>query len=113
MNRKGQTLVEFILILPLFIIILFIIVDFGMIASKKNELDNESVDIAMMVKNGKGIEEIRNLYPNLNIEINSDREYRKILISYDMDVITPGLNLILGDPYKIEIERVIANDEAE
>ena len=40
MNRKGQALVEFVLILPIFIMILFSIVDFGMIFNKKNELEN-------------------------------------------------------------------------
>ena len=35
MNRKGQALVEFVLILPIFIMILFSIVDFGMIFNKK------------------------------------------------------------------------------
>ena len=40
MNRKGQALVEFVLILPIFILMLFAIVDFGMILSKKNELEN-------------------------------------------------------------------------
>ena len=52
MNRKGQALVEFVLILPIFILILFAVVDFGMILSKKSELENISVDIVSMIKNG-------------------------------------------------------------
>ena len=51
MNRKGQALVEFVLILPVFILILFAIVDFGTILSKKNELENDSMDIVSLVKN--------------------------------------------------------------
>ena len=45
MNRKGQALIEFVLILPIFILILFATVDFGLILSKKNELENTSVDV--------------------------------------------------------------------
>ena len=51
MNRKGQALVEFVLILPIFIMILFVVVDFGMILNKKNELENVSVDVVNMLKN--------------------------------------------------------------
>ena len=91
MNRKGQALVEFVLILPVFILILFAIVDFGTILSKKNELENDSMDIVSLVKNGTTIEDIN------------------ITITENVKVITPGLNLILGNPYKITVERVIPN----
>ena len=51
MNRKGQALVEFVLILPIFIMILFSIVDFGIIFNKKNELENISIDIINLLNN--------------------------------------------------------------
>ena len=35
MNNKGQALVEFVLILPVFIFILFAVYDIGMIFNKK------------------------------------------------------------------------------
>ena len=59
MNRKGQALVEFVLILPIFILILFAVIDFGMILNKKNELENNSVDIVDMLKSGISVEEIQ------------------------------------------------------
>ena len=31
MNNKGQALIEFVLILPVFLFILFAVIDFGMI----------------------------------------------------------------------------------
>ena len=96
MNRKGQALVEFVLILPVFILILFAIVDFGTILSKKNELENDSMDIVSLVKNGTTIEDI-------------NKKYTDITITENVKVITPGLNLILGNPYKITVERVIPN----
>ena len=91
MNRKGQALVEFILVFPLLLLVLFAIIDFGLIINKKNELENKSVDIVTLLKNGKSIEEI------------------KIIISEDVNVMTPGLNLVLGNPYRVEVERNIPN----
>ena len=112
MNRKGQALVEFVLILPIFILMLFAIVDFGMILSKKNELENISVDVTAMIKNSDNIDDIKNLYPKVKINISSDDKYTKIIISDDVDIMTPGLNRILGNPYKIKVERTIPNVKA-
>ncbi len=112
MNRKGQALVEFVLILPIFILMLFAIVDFGMILSKKNELENISVDVTAMIKNSDNIDDIKNLYPKVKINISSDDKYTKIIINDDVDIMTPGLNRILGNPYNIKVERTIPNVEA-
>lgn len=112
MNRKGQALVEFVLILPIFILMLFAIVDFGMILSKENELENISVDVTAMIKNSDNIDDIKNLYPKVKINISSDDKYTKIIISDDVDIMTPGLNRILGNPYNIKVERTIPNVKA-
>lgn len=109
MNRKGQALIEFVLILPIFILILFAIVDFGMILSKKNELENISTDITYMLRNGTTIQDIKNSYPDNEISIEKNDKYTKVSISYDLKIITPGLNLILDSPYKIVVERNIVN----
>ena len=109
MNRKGQALIEFVLILPIFILILFATVDFGLILSKKNELENISVDVVSMIKSNKSINEISSMYPDISINEESNNGYTKVIISKEVDIMTPGLNLILGNPYKIEIERSIPN----
>lgn len=109
MNRKGQALVEFVLILPIFLLILFAVVDFGMILSKKNELENISVDVVSMLKNNDSIEDIKILYPDLIIETSSDSKYTTIKIYEQIDIMTPGLNLVLGDPYEVIVERVMPN----
>jgi len=110
MNKKGQALVEFVLILPVFILILFVIIDFGMIISTKNSLENKSVDIVGFIKNDKSKEEIVSIYEDLNIDITNENNYIKLIISKDVDIITPGLNRILEDPYLVEVERIIYND---
>lgn len=110
MNNKGQALVEFVLILPVFILILFIIIDFGMIINAKNKLENNSFDIVEFIKNDKTKEEIVSLYPDVNLNVIYEEDFVRISLSSDVDVITPGLNRVLGDPYIVNVERVIYND---
>lgn len=110
MNNKGQALVEFVLILPIFILILFVIVDFGMVINTKSTLENDSVDITLLYRENKNLNEIKNLYPDILIYIEEDNDYIRLSLEKEVDIITPGLNRILGDPYNVKIERVIYND---
>ena len=107
MNNKGQALIEFVLILPIFILILFSVIDFGIIFNKKSNLENDSVDIINLFKNGKSLDEIVDIYKDNNIDVSNDGEYYKFTISTSINLITPGLNRILGDPYVIDVERVV------
>ena len=110
MNRKGQALVEFVLILPVLLLLIFAVYDFGMIYSKKSSLENNSSDIISLYRNGKSIEEIRNIYPNLIISDELDADYHKITITDKVKVVTPGLNRVLGNPYNIKVEMYIPNE---
>ena len=110
MNKKGQALVEFVLILPVFMLLIFSVYDFGMIFSKKSSLENSSSDIISLYQNGKTIDEIKELYPSLNISDVLDTDYHKITITDKVKIITPGLNRILGNPYSIKVERYIPNE---
>jgi len=109
LNRKGQALVEFILILPIFLMILFVIVDFGMIFSNKSNLENISGDIVLLLQNGENIDEIYNLYDDIDINImkSEDSKYYNILIKKNVDLFTPGINVIFDDPYVLKVKRVI------
>ena len=111
MNRKGQALVEFVLILPVFILIVFAMIDFGMILNKKNELENTSVDIVSMLNNGVELNDIKNRYNDIDISVKKDGKYTKVILSDDIKIITPGINRIFGEKYKAEVERVFINDE--
>lgn len=112
MNKKGQALVEFVLILPVFLLILFAIVDFGNLLYNKNHLENVSTDIILIMKNGKPTEEIAKEYKDLKIEKNTEEEdYYKIILKKEIDIITPFLDKLLGDPCIIKTERIIPKDE--
>ena len=107
MNRKGQALVEFVLILPIFILILFSVYDIGMIIYNKNVLESTSNDVILMLTNDSDIDEIKSKYNDITIVINDDGKYYNITLNKKIDILTPGLNLVLGSPYNVEVERVI------
>lgn len=110
MNNKGQALVEFILILPIFLLLLFAIYDFGMIFNSRNTLEHTSFDVINLYQNGTSLDEIRSLYTEININIISIDNYNKIIVSDNLKLITPGLGRVLGNPYKIEIMRYLPNE---
>ena len=106
-NNKGQALVEFILILPVILAILLVIIDLGKIFNEKNTLENTSIDIIELYKNGKSIDEIKEKYNDIEIKSNISDNYLTIKLKKEIEIITPGLNIILDNPYIIEVERVV------
>ena len=110
MNRKGQALIEFILILPIFLMIVFVIVDFGVVFNRKNTLENKSSDIVRMYLNGSSLNELRNTYPEIEIDITNEQNYSKITLIDNIELITPGAYRILGSPFVISVERVVYNE---
>lgn len=107
MNRKGQALIEFVLILPVFLFILFAVIDFGIIFTTKNNLESNSVDIIELYKDGTSIEELKNMYDDNEIKISNEEDYYRFTITTSINLITPGLNRIFGDPYVINVERIV------
>lgn len=109
MNNKGQALIEFVLILPIFIFMLLIVIDFGIIFNEKNKIENDSLDIINLYKNDESIDKIKEIYRDNEIIISSLDGYDKVSIKTNVKLITPGLGRIFGNPYVIKVERVIPN----
>lgn len=111
LDKKGQALVEFIIILPVFIFLVFGLIDFGKIIYIKNELNILLPDIEEMYKKNNTEEEITGLVKKNNkdniLDIKSDDIYITFKVSRSLDIITPGLNSIIGNPYKISEALVI------
>ena len=73
----------------------------------KNVVNNSTVPV---IETGTGnchvyVDE----YADIDIEISSDDKYKNVVISDKIDILTPGLNRILGNPYEIKVERKIPN----
>lgn len=107
MNRKGQALIEFVLILPIFIFLLFAVYDFGMIFTTKNKIESSSSDIINLYKEGKSLDELRDMYKDLTFSFENEDDYTKVIVSDKVKLITPGFNRIFGNPYKVMVERYI------
>lgn len=114
MKRKGQALVEFVMILPVIIYLILGIIDFAVIISNKQSLESKMDDVITLYNDGKSKEEINKFIlkdlKKVSYDYKVDNEYVKIILKQDMDIITPGLEIILGSPYFIEVERVILNE---
>ena len=112
MNKKGQALVEFIIVIPIILMILFAIIDFGLIFYNKNKLESKLNDTVNMISNGDSDDKIRyylneDKTDNIKYEINNNQEYKTVEIYTNLNLITPGLNKILKSPYKVSVKRVI------
>ena len=113
LNRKGQALIEFVLILPILIMLIFAVIDFGNIFVNKNELET-----ALGVLND--IDRSSITYNNIYALVNNKRSkkinvkmsgiengYITVTLERKLDIITPGLNLIIDDPYVVSTFSVI------
>lgn len=109
MNKKGQALVEFIIILPVIIFIIMLLVDFMTIFSYKNKLESNMNNVTVLYKENK-IDEI-NQITNNKFTYQTKDNYTYLQITEDYKTITPGLSFVLGNPYVIKCERVILNEQ--
>ena len=112
MNKKGQALVEFIIILPVLIMFFFGSVDFGRIVIRKNELESLTTEVVKMYSDNKTYDEIEN-FLKINNESNTikitnqNNEYIEFELQSGVELITPGLNKIISSPYIVKVQRVI------
>ena len=104
MNKKGQALVEFVLILPILIFILLAFVDIGRLMIMKNHLEGliGTVNIDTTSVSDK----------EYKIEVNREEDNNKVIVELKscLDVTTPGLNKILGDPACVTTSKIIEKE---
>lgn len=117
-NRRGQALIEFVLVLPILIMLLFSIIDFGTILVRKSQLENkinDAYEVAKSTADGvdlyekikSAVNEDSDIKIDVELVFSNDSDYMTIRLTSDVKTITPGLNLILGYPYKATAERVM------
>lgn len=116
LNKKGQALVEFIIILPIFVMMLLCIVDIGKIIFFQNRLEGKMEDVITLYKNGNTydtiLKDLQKEDKTLNLEIaNDNNEYIEFRLIKELELITPGLNLIFDDPYELDVKRVVYYEE--
>ncbi len=111
-NKKGQALVEFVIILPITLILLFCIIDFGRIISLKTDLEGKAEDIITFYSNGKTLEEISAVMDVKDVKVGLEEKgsYNTLTVSKTIKPITPGLSYIINDAFNVKVSRVVRND---
>jgi len=113
LGRKGQALVEFILILPVFIMLLLSVIDFGRIFVNKNELETSlgvinDIDKSIIAEDNIKALVNQNKTNKIDVSISEiENGYYTITLTRQINIITPGLNLVLSSPYEISASRVV------
>lgn len=110
-NNKGQALVEFIIILPIFLLILISIVDFGNIILKKYSLENDLDTVADLYKSSE-YDKLNEYIINKNIDVNytKDDKFVVIKINKDINMVSPILVSIYGKKYNITTSKTIYHE---
>ncbi len=110
-NNKGQALVEFIIILPIFILLIMSIIDFSNIIYKKITLEN-NIDIVSDLYKDSKYDEINKYVSDKNIDISYKNNDDMIVISLskDINIISPIVSIIIGEYYKVNVEKSIYNE---
>ncbi len=108
-NNKGQALIEFILVLPVLLLIIISIIDFGNIILKKYSLENDVDAVATLYKERKDVSSYLNKN-GLTIKYTNDENYTNITIYKNVKIISPVLVPILGSNYEIQAEKSVINE---
>ena len=108
-NERGQALVEFIIILPVFLLLVFCVVDFGRIISLKNELENVTSDAITYYENGEKIENIQKIVSedvkDIKLTIKDDDGYITLKVEKKLVPITPGFNYLPSNIFEVSASR--------
>lgn len=99
MNKRGQALVEFIIILPIFILLMLAVFDYVRIIETKMKLESTMEDVILD----------ENMSLENNITLFKDNKDNKVeyVLSKEIEIYSPVLSGILSNPYRIEIKRVL------
>ena len=111
MEKKGQALVEFVLILPLVLLILMYVVDASKIISYKTDLETDMNVIVNMYQSNKEQLDDYVTINNIEISFQNNQDLTTIIIKKQTRYTMPLLNKILGN--KIQTKRVIYEKQVE
>lgn len=114
MNNKGQALIEFILILPVLLLILMAVIDIGNIFLKKYELNEDLETVTELYKNNDTKE--LGLYlanEDIKLEDSKTNEMITITLQKQIEINAPLLKNVLGKNYIIETSKTFYEEVNE
>ncbi len=97
-KNSGQALIEFVLILPVILLILLYIIEFGRITLKKQQLESE-IDLIVNLYEEKKEQELNNYILNNKITINYNKQNDLTTIEIKQNIKSnmPLINKIIGN----------------
>lgn len=116
-NKKGQAMVEIAIIIPILIIILMTIFEFGRIfntylimthasreGARSAALGSNDTEISQTVNNSVSYLDASNLTISITPTKNSRTRGNNVTVNlkYNLDIIVPVIDKILPDPFNIE-----------
>lgn len=111
-NNKGQALVEFIIIIPVLIFILFALIDFGNIILQKYKLE-DNLDVISELYLSNDNNSINTYLTDTGIKASFEKKdkYTTIKVEKEVTINTIILNNILGNKYKISTDKIVLNGD--
>ena len=114
MNKKGQALVEFILILPVILMVFMVLIDVGSIFIQKIDLNNSMSTVSDLYQNGDKKELMAYVAKeNLKYDEASTNDMVTLTLKKNIDVSAPILSNVLGKKYTIDTSKVIYAGEKD
>lgn len=85
MNNKGQVLIIFVILLPIFLLIFTFIIDLGLLSIEKRKISNSTYDALEYyldnIDKEKTIKLLEKNLDNIEIDIIDDADYVEIIVS--------------------------------
>ena len=108
MDKKGQALVEFVILLPIIMMIIFVVIDFSNVFYQKNYLENVTNDIVRLKERGKSDEYIKSKTDkDIKISYHTNGDLKKITVSKNITLVTPFSTMFFKNPYTVKTERIV------
>lgn len=111
-NKNGQALVEFVIILPVLLLIVISIIDFGSLLHQKYQLEQKLDYVSDLYIAGQTamIEEEKQ-QSKIILEIEDAKPMMKIKLRKKANLSSPVLRKIFGNNYYIETSRKLYEEE--
>ncbi len=109
MNKKGQALVEFVLVFPVFLIIICTIIELGSINYQKLKLEDQLETVVnMYLRNEDATNYVKT--NDLKMKIDDANEQITIELIKKVKIVTPVLKNIYSGSYELKTERVFYDE---
>ncbi len=109
-SKSGQALVEFVIILPVFIMLVLGVIDIGRILYSKIILEDKISDVIALYEMGSSVQDINNDLEGMVLEVEEDKNYINYSLVQEIEIVTPGLNFVFSNPYSLRVSRSTTNE---